>query len=187
MASEPKAPKPEKPKTDKAPAAEAGGNSTPRTADQDHDQPAADAAAAADQAAAPAAGSVAEPAATTNVDGNAEVDPALGAQFAAAAVAVSHELGTSASIPARPFLVSIDANLGNVTAGSLAEGRQPDGELTKVVIVKSKSERGRRRAGYAFTREETRIPLADLSDDQMVALVADAELIVETIDEVTAG
>lgn len=130
MASKPKAPKP---KTDKALAAETGDNSTPRPADQDLDRPAADAAAAADQAAAPAAGSVAESAATTPlVDGNAQLDD-------------------------------------------------------EVIIVKSKSVLGRRRAGFAFTREEARLRLADLSDDQINAIYDDPELVVKTIDEVKAG
>ncbi|ACF01857.1 hypothetical protein Rpal_3355 [Rhodopseudomonas palustris TIE-1] len=153
MASKPKPkPKPEKP-------AEVADNSTPRTADQDHDQPAADAAAAADQAAAPAAGSVAEPAATTVTKANESFFVTTAVADQVAGVVVTQKIPTVDLV----------------------------GELTKVVIVKSKSDRGRRRAGFAFTREETRIPLADLSDDQLVALVADTELIVETVDEVTAG
>lgn len=134
-------------------------NSTPRPADQDLDRPAADAAAAADQAAAPAAGSVAEPAATTVTKTNE-----------------SFFVTTTAAGQIAGFSVTPE-----VPAVGLV------GELTKVVIVKSRSDRGRRRAGFAFTREETRIPVADLSVDQLAALAADTELIVATIDEVTAG
>lgn len=46
------------------------------------------------------------------------------------------------------------------------------------VVVKARAERGRRRAGFAFSREETVIPYADLSEQQIAALIADPDLIV---------
>jgi hypothetical protein len=47
-----------------------------------------------------------------------------------------------------------------------------------VYIVKAKPERGLRRAGRAFTREETQIPYADLSDDQRTAIENESDLVV---------
>lgn len=49
-----------------------------------------------------------------------------------------------------------------------------------MVVVKAKSDRGRWRASRHFTREETLIPLADLTADQLVALRSDPELVVAT-------
>jgi hypothetical protein len=46
------------------------------------------------------------------------------------------------------------------------------------IVVKAKSQHGRRRAGYAFTREETVIPYLDLDAMKLGALVEDAELVV---------
>lgn len=46
------------------------------------------------------------------------------------------------------------------------------------LVVKAKPERGRRRAGHSFTREETEIPLADLTEDQRAAIAGDRELVV---------
>lgn len=53
-------------------------------------------------------------------------------------------------------------------------------ELRKDVtlVVKAKSERGRRRAGRAFTREATPVPLIDLSDGDVAAIEGDPELVV---------
>lgn len=46
------------------------------------------------------------------------------------------------------------------------------------IVVKSKAAHGRRRAGRAFTPEETAIPYADVSAEQIEALTGDPELIV---------
>ncbi|MGL5166640.1 MAG: HI1506-related protein [Afipia sp.] len=46
------------------------------------------------------------------------------------------------------------------------------------IIVTSKSPSGRRRAGLAFTREETVIPYVEVSAEQIAALTGDPELIV---------
>ncbi|MDQ2084648.1 hypothetical protein RA307_31090 [Xanthobacteraceae bacterium Astr-EGSB] len=45
-------------------------------------------------------------------------------------------------------------------------------------IVKAKPERGLRRAGRAFTREETQIPYADLTADERVAIEGEPGLVV---------
>jgi hypothetical protein len=44
------------------------------------------------------------------------------------------------------------------------------------IVVSAKPERGRRRAGLAFTREKTAIALADLTQQQIEALAGDPEL-----------
>ncbi|MFH0299816.1 HI1506-related protein [Bradyrhizobium sp. 31Argb] len=44
------------------------------------------------------------------------------------------------------------------------------------IVVKAKLERGRRRAGRGFTREQTVIPYPDLHADQIDALAGDPEL-----------
>jgi hypothetical protein len=44
------------------------------------------------------------------------------------------------------------------------------------IVVSARPERGRRRAGFAFTREKTAIALADLEQDQIAALAGDPEL-----------
>ena len=46
------------------------------------------------------------------------------------------------------------------------------------LVVKAKPERGRRRAGYAFTRAETEIPFDALDKEQLDALAGDTELVV---------
>jgi hypothetical protein len=46
------------------------------------------------------------------------------------------------------------------------------------LVVRAKAERGRRRAGHAFTREETVIPMVDLSAEQVAAIGGDQELVV---------
>lgn len=51
-----------------------------------------------------------------------------------------------------------------------------------VIVVKAKSARGRWRAGRHFTTQETAIPRAELSDEQLAAICADPELIVELQD-----
>lgn len=54
----------------------------------------------------------------------------------------------------------------------------PEALKAASIVVTSKAERGRRRAGFAFTRDETSIPFADLSEQQIEALTGDAELVV---------
>lgn len=46
------------------------------------------------------------------------------------------------------------------------------------IVVTSKALTGRRRAGRAFTREETLIPYAELNEEQIAALTGDPELVV---------
>ena len=46
------------------------------------------------------------------------------------------------------------------------------------IVVRAKSERGRRRAGFVFTRGETVIPYSDLDAAQLALLTGDAGLIV---------
>ncbi|MGD9767830.1 MAG: hypothetical protein AB7U62_09310 [Pseudolabrys sp.] len=48
------------------------------------------------------------------------------------------------------------------------------------LVVTSKSERGRWRAGRGFSRSETTIPVSELTDEQTAALAADTELVVAT-------
>jgi hypothetical protein len=45
-----------------------------------------------------------------------------------------------------------------------------------ILIVRAKAERGFRRGGFAFTREPTEIPLADLSAEQLVAIGKESQL-----------
>lgn len=52
-----------------------------------------------------------------------------------------------------------------------------------LLVVRAKSERGRRRAGFAFVREPTVILLSDLSAAQCAAIKADPELIVELVGQ----
>lgn len=47
------------------------------------------------------------------------------------------------------------------------------------IIVSTKAPLGRRRAGCAFSREDTTIPLADLSQEQLDAIKGDDALIVK--------
>jgi len=54
------------------------------------------------------------------------------------------------------------------------------------ISVMSKSERGRRRAGFGFTREPTLIATADLSVGRFAAIVSDPELIIRRV-EIKAG
>lgn len=65
-------------------------------------------------------------------------------------------------------------------ASSLPEGIPSEQLKGASIVVASKSERGRRRAGLAFTREETVIAVADLTEEQIDALRGDPELIVNT-------
>ena len=58
--------------------------------------------------------------------------------------------------------------------------KQPEAPAA-VVIVKTRSAASRRRAGYGFGREETKIPAADLSADALKALQSDPELVVTVI------
>jgi len=44
------------------------------------------------------------------------------------------------------------------------------------LVVSAKPARGRRRAGFAFTRDKTTIPLASLDREKIAALAGDAEL-----------
>ncbi len=53
----------------------------------------------------------------------------------------------------------------------------PELRATAVLVVKSKGDQ-RRRAGRSFTREETVIPLRDLSDAEISAIEGDPALIV---------
>jgi hypothetical protein len=53
---------------------------------------------------------------------------------------------------------------------------QPDALATATVVVKSRPATGRRRAGFGFTHEPTRIPFGDLSAEQLKALETDAQL-----------
>lgn len=55
----------------------------------------------------------------------------------------------------------------------------PEGALKEAsIVVTAKAATGRRRAGVFFTREETSIPFADLSEEHLAALTGDAELVV---------
>lgn len=59
------------------------------------------------------------------------------------------------------------------------QGDQGDqGDAAEGVVVVQGPERGRWRIGRKFTRDEIKIPRADLSDDDVAALVNDPELIV---------
>ncbi len=46
------------------------------------------------------------------------------------------------------------------------------------IVLKSKSPRGRRRAGFALTRDETVVAFVDLSEEQLGALTGDSEIVV---------
>lgn len=60
----------------------------------------------------------------------------------------------------------------------LPTGASRDDLKNASIVVMAKPPQGRRRAGRAFTREETLIPYADLDDEQIAALTGDPELIV---------
>lgn len=85
--------------------------------------------------------------------------------------------GASAAGQAKPTLAPAAVEFVTL-AFPLPEGAPSLTLETTWVVVKAKAERGRWRAGRQFTREETVVPLGDLSEQQFAALTGDAELIV---------
>ncbi|WP_420132613.1 HI1506-related protein [Rhodopseudomonas sp.] len=69
----------------------------------------------------------------------------------------------------------------NAEAEKAAPAKEARTELPKFVDVRSRSERGRRRAGFAFTRESQLIPADELKTEQLEALISDPELIVKIV------
>ncbi|MDQ2084518.1 hypothetical protein RA307_30420 [Xanthobacteraceae bacterium Astr-EGSB] len=119
------------------------------------DQPAVDEPAAPDSPA-----DITSPAADHTREPSAEVDGA--AESAAAPKAPEAGEQSRVLVLSQPLPADIPA--------ALLEGA--------VYIVKAKPERGLRRAGRAFTREETRIPYGDLSAGQRAAIEGEPDLVV---------
>lgn len=118
-----------------------------------------------------------------------------GAASAAAAIAAAHDASAAeagAQAPANNMSAGEVADAG--AAGHAAAPKAPalpetidlafatplppEVKAAASLVVTTKAKAGRRRAGYAFGREETVIPLAELSDDQIAALDADPLLTV---------
>jgi len=80
---------------------------------------------------------------------------------------------------------TVVTTIGDQTAGVLVTkaAAKAGAEFGPPAIwVKSKSERGRRRAGFAFTREPTQIAIDTLKTEQLEALISDPELIVKIVE-----
>lgn len=71
--------------------------------------------------------------------------------------------------PGQKFLTLSWPLPDNIPERALAEAQ---------LVVKAKGDKGRRRAGFAFSREETVIPLTELKAGQIAALADDRELVV---------
>lgn len=69
-------------------------------------------------------------------------------------------------------------------ADGKAEGSAQDEERKgSSILVRSVSDKGRRRAGYAFTPEPQRIFLEDLTEDQKDSIKADKQLVSRLFDD----
>jgi hypothetical protein len=113
------------------------------------------------------------------------------AAAAAAAPAGDQKDGTAVAAAGTDPTPPETGNEGTATAGagepvpaSAASEDQPVGliiEATGPVIIVKGPAKGRWRIGRHFTPEVTEIPAADLTEEQIEALVADPELMVKSV------
>lgn len=81
----------------------------------------------------------------------------------------------AAAVAADQVAATQDGDQGAAEFSGYAEGIDLTG---KAIEVRARSDRGRRRAGFGFTREPTRFEAEELTEDQLGAILADPELTV---------
>lgn len=109
---------------------------------------------------------------------------------AAADAKAAATVATAASAPGEPASGGPVASEGGPRVGEAtseavlpATKAKPSSSLKGLsIVVTSLSPKGRRRAGYAFTREPTTIPVRLLSESEYDAIVGDPALAVSEIE-----
>lgn len=118
------------------------------------------------------------------VDADAKAQHPAGAEGDGAAPAThapptkTVDEGAAAVAAAAPIAETVDIGfpLPDDIAKALVE--RPELAAHVSVVVKAKSEKGRRRAGRSFTRAETVLPFESVSPAELQSLLNDAELVV---------